>query len=28
MEERINARIRELQARIDLMRTTIRFERK
>lgn len=28
MEERINARIRELQARIDLMRTSIRFERK
>lgn len=28
MEERINARIRELQARIDLMRTTVRFERK
>lgn len=28
MEERINARIRELQARIDLMKATIRFERK
>ncbi|MEM0475010.1 MAG: hypothetical protein QXV93_01470 [Zestosphaera sp.] len=28
MEERINARIRELQARVDLMRTTVRFERK
>jgi len=28
MEERINARLRELQARVDLMRTTIRFERK
>lgn len=28
MEERINARIRELQTRIDLMRTTVRFERK
>ena len=28
MEERINAKIRELQARIDFMRTTIRFDRK
>ncbi len=28
MEERINARIRELEARMSLMRTTIRFEKK
>ncbi|MEM0014844.1 MAG: hypothetical protein QXS42_04930 [Zestosphaera sp.] len=28
MEERLNARIRELQSRIELMRTTVRFERR
>lgn len=28
MEERLNARIRELQARIELMRTAVRFDRR